>query len=157
MKIETGVGAGSVTEDGHKGWIALTKVNQSIEHEEPADPFSQGKLVGGALRYKDFVVAKDTDKTSPDLLKQASTGTTIGTVQIHLCDDVHTVTPVVKFELSNCIVTKFSIDASGGSRPVEELTIRFAKIKMEFVPIDQKGTPGAATQATFDLLTKKAS
>jgi type VI secretion system secreted protein Hcp len=86
-----------------------------------------GGAGAGKANLQDFSFTKATDSTTVGLLKSVTTGT-------HYADVVITAqlggTATMVYELENVIVTSVSLSGSGSEkRPVESITLNFAKVK----------------------------
>ena len=154
MKIGKKEFDGQVTEKDHAKWIYLQSFSFGVQSEGGNDPSQQGRLVAGAVYYGELNVTKDTDTVSPVIASAVSTGLPIPSVTIHVCDDSNKVEPVLAIELTDALISNFSLSAGGG-RPTESLSFRYSKIKVSTTAIDQKGTKGATASYTWDLLKKE--
>ncbi len=152
MHIEK-IAKGQVTEKDHKAWIYIQTFGFGVAQESSGDPSQQGKLVAGAVHYSEVQVSKEADTTSPEIGKFVSGGKTVGLVKIHVCDDTNKAEPVVALELSDCLISSYSI-SGGGGRPQESISFRYSKIKMSCTAIDEKGAKGATADYTWSLLQK---
>jgi type VI secretion system secreted protein Hcp len=45
--------------------------------------------------------------------------------------------------------------SAGGDKPMENISFAYGKIKWEYTPIDQTGSPGATTDRTWNLETNR--
>jgi type VI secretion system secreted protein Hcp len=148
------IAKGQVTEKEHKNWIYIQSFGYGVSQESTGDPSQQGKLVAGAVHYSEITVTKDADTTSPEIGKFCSSGKTVGLVKIHVCDDSNKAEPVMAIELSDCLISSYSVSAGGGVRPSESLSLRYSKIKVMCTAINEKGDKGATTEYAWSLLEK---
>jgi type VI secretion system secreted protein Hcp len=152
MKVE-GVD-GESTDDAHPKWIELESFNHGLS--QPATGVSAtGGRTGGRADFQDFSCVKTVDNASPDLAIKCAKGEHIPKVEVELClatGDKHT---FMKYTMEDCIVTSISTGGSktGETKPDEDLTFAYGKVKWEYTPIDHKGAPGSPTDRTWNLET----
>ncbi len=155
MKIE-GID-GESTDDAHDKWIEILSFSHGLTQPVSGASRSGGRT-GGRADFQDFAVTKTLDSSTPDLSIYCAKGQHIPTLEIELClatGDKHT---FMKYSMEDVIVTSVTPGGSadsGESRPLEEATFAYGKIKWEYTPIDDTGAPGAATDRTWNLETNK--
>lgn len=147
---------GEVTEAAHSKWIKLHSYGFSVQSENVEDPSARGKLVSASGTYSPLEVSKDADITSPLLQQIASAGTHIAKVQIHACLDNQEKTPSVEIELTDVVISYYTVSGSEGMSPTESLAFRYAKIKVTNRNFDEKGAKKSEPSFTWDLLHKKS-
>ncbi len=132
---------GEATDEGHKDWIELLSFSQSIQN--------RGAGVGaGASRQRsapvieDIVVTKELDKSSPKLAEACLSGKVFPKVEIHLTKSSGegSVT-YFKYELKNVYITSYQLGGSGDDRPMEQLSLNFEEIKVNYTELDEDGQP----------------
>lgn len=146
---------GEVTEAEHAQWIKLHSFSFGVASENVEDPAARGKLVSAAGTYSPLNVVKDSDITSPLLQQLASTGTHIATVKLHGCLDTQKKTPSFEIELTDVVISGYSVGGSEGMSPTDSLSFRYAKIKVTHRNFDEKGAKKTEPSFTWDLLKKK--
>jgi len=154
MKIE-GVD-GESTDDKHKKWIELLSFNHGVSQPTSGASASGGRT-GGRADFDDFAAVKTIDNSTPDLNIKCAKGEHIPKIEVECClatGDKHT---FMKYTMEDCIVTSVRPGGSseGETRPVEEATFGYGKIKWEYTAIDHKGAPGATTDRTWNLEENK--
>ncbi len=145
---------GESTDDAHADWIELMSFSHGVSQMvSPAS--STGGRTGGRVDFQDFSVVKEVDKATPDLNLHCCNGKHIPKIEIECClatEDKHT---FLKYELEDVIISSISIGGGGGGKPTESVTFAFGKMKWEYTPIDDTGSPGAAVDRTWDLELNK--
>ncbi|MCB1867695.1 MAG: type VI secretion system tube protein Hcp [Gammaproteobacteria bacterium] len=154
MKIE-GVD-GESTDDKHQKWIELLSFSHSVSQPTSGVSASGGRT-GGRADFDDFRGVKTIDNSTPDLNIKCAKGEHIPKVEVECClatGDKHT---FMKYTLEDCIVTSVRPGGSsaGETKPTEELTLAYGKIKWEYTSIDHKGKPGGKTDRTWNLEKNK--
>lgn len=158
MFIEMKPIEGESSDDKHQNWIEILSFSQSITQPVSAASRTGGRT-GGRADFSDWVFTKVMDKATPDLNKFCALGTHIATVNIELCLASEEKHVFMKYELSDVIISSYSVGGSQGdeSRPIESLSLAFGKIKWEYTPIDQTGKGAAAAKAEWDLEANKGT
>ena len=141
MKISDIKGESTDTTDhDHEGWIVVESLSTSMN----VAPSRAGTGTGATRRRSDAIVedvslTKHVDKASAKLAEAVCKGETIPKVEIHVTasyTDAGRQT-YYKYELTNVMVTSYSVSNSGGSeRPVENITLNFGEVKVTY---DQQG------------------
>lgn len=108
----------------------------------------------GKANVQDISFSKYLDKTSPILLAALLIGTHYDQVVLTL----RKVTGAVQlnylvFTMNDCILSSYSTGAGtgGDDQIMENLTLNFARIKMEYTMQDSKGNPAGKTNASWDI------
>ncbi|WP_089730062.1 Hcp family type VI secretion system effector [Candidatus Thiosymbion oneisti] len=147
---------GESTDDAHDKWIEVLSFNHGVS--QPVSGASgTGGRTGGRADFQDFSIVKTIDNATPDLCIKCAKGEHIPKVEIELClatGDKHT---FMKYILEDVIVSSI---APGGTKedetkPLENVSLAYGKIKWEYTPIDHTGKPGSATDRTWNLETNK--
>ena len=150
---------GESTDDKHPKWIEILSYNHSISQAAGASTSRTGGMTGARPDIGDFTFVKVLDLATPNLAKYCMSGKHIPTVEVELCAADEAAHPYMKYKLSDVVVSsirKGGASNDEGTRPVEEVGIRFAKIEYEYTPFDNKGKAGAAVKSGYDLATNKA-
>jgi type VI secretion system secreted protein Hcp len=143
---------GESTDDAHDKWIEV--LSYSLGLSQPVSGVSAtGGRTGGRADFQDLAIVKTIDNATPDLNIKCAKGEHIPKVELELClatGDKHT---FMKYTLEDCIVTSISPGGSAGgeTKPLENVSFAYGKIKWEYTPIDHTGAPGSATDRTWNL------
>lgn len=142
--IKLGDIKGEATDDGHKEWINLLSVSQSITR-----PMSSG--ISGSTRQRgsttfgDVVVVKELDKSSTKLQESIAMGQVIPFVELELASPAGAAgsssEPYLRYELTNVQITNYRLSGavSGDERPTESFSLNFEEIKVTY---DELGSDG---------------
>lgn len=151
---------GESLDAAHKDQIEVLSFSHSVSQTGGAEVGRTGGITGGGKPdVGDFRIVKVLDKASPDLYKFCCNGAHIPTIVIELCAHKETQHVYMRYTLTDSIVS--SVHPGGavngeGSRPLEEVTFRFGKIKWEYVPYDDKGQAQAAVPANWNVASGKS-
>jgi type VI secretion system secreted protein Hcp len=132
---------GESTDDKHKEWIEVLSFEHAIDQPAGADVSRHGGMSGARANIAPFVLRKVIDKATPNLNGFSVSGAHIPKIELEICaaaGDKHT---FMKYTLTDAIITGVKMtsgDSREGTRPVEEVSFRFAKIEWEYTPEDDQ-------------------
>ncbi len=108
----------------------------------------------GKANVQDISFSKFLDKTSPILLQ----GLLIGTHYDQIVLTLRKVTGATQlnylvFTMNDCLFSSYSTGAGmgGDDQIIENMSVNFARIKMEYTLQDAKGNPAGKTNASWDI------
>lgn len=157
LKIE-GI-KGESTDAGHKDQIEVLSYSHSVTQQGGASVSRGGGQTGGRTDMGDFSIVKVLDLASPNLFKYCASGKHIPSVVMELVSASENPHTYMKYTLSDVVVSSVRPGGSSngeGTRPLEEISFRYAKLEQEYTPFDNTGKAGAAIKAGWDLSTNKA-
>ena len=157
LKIE-GI-KGESTDSGHKDQIEVLSYSHSVAQQGGASVSRGGGQTGGRADLGDFSIVKVLDLSSPNLFKYCASGKHIPSVMVELVSADENPHVYMKYTLSDVVISSVRPGGSSngeGTRPLEEVSFRYAKIEQEYTPFDNTGKAGAAIKAGWDLATNKA-
>jgi type VI secretion system secreted protein Hcp len=140
MKLGDIKGESTATDNEHKDWIIIESLSTSMN----VSPTNVSTGTGAARRRGDAIVedismTKSVDKSSPKLAEAVCKGAVIPKVEIYVTASYSDEgrEPYYKYELTNVMVTSYSVNASGSdAQPTENITLNFEEIKVSY---DQEG------------------
>lgn len=148
---------GESQDDKHKNEIQLESWSFGAAQ---SGSFAQGGGGGaGKVNMQDFHFVKRIDKAGPLLLKACATGQHIKTAILTCRKAGGSQQEYMKATLSDVLVSSYHTSGSGGSDvvPLEEISLNFAQIAVEYREQKPDGTLGGVTKMEFNLKTMKAS
>lgn len=151
LKIE-GVD-GESKDSKHKGEIDIESWSWGATQSGAA---SGGGGGAGKVSFQDFHFTKSIDKSSPKLLESLATGTHLKEAKLVLRSPGGSQTEYLVITFSDVMVTSYSTGGSSGDdRPMEEVSLNFAKISMSYVEDDGSGRAGASVSFGWDIKANK--
>ncbi|VDC32767.1 Hcp family type VI secretion system effector [Pseudogemmobacter humi] len=106
----------------------------------------------GKANVQDLSITKWVDLGSPDILKFVCLGTHIPEIVLIVRKAGGNPLEYITITMSDCILTSVSTGGSGGEdRLTENVTINFAKVKMQYVEQKKDGSAGDKPDFTFDI------
>ena len=153
--IKIGNLKGESKDDQHKDEIDVLAWSWGLSNSGSAQ--SGGGAGSGKCNVQDLSLTKYIDKSTPDLMLLACNGK-------HIDESVLTVrkasgdSPIeyIKITMNDMIVTSLSTGGSGGEdRLTENLTLNFAKVKVEYTEQTETGGEGDKPKFGWNILTNK--
>lgn len=154
MKVE-GV-KGESTDDKHKDEIDILSFSWGeTQHGSHASGGGGGV---GKVSMQDLHFTKRIDKASPKLMLACADGTHLKTVEISCRRAGKDQQEYLKYKLSDVLVSSYQVGGSQGEVvPMEQLSMNFAKIEVEYKAQKADGTLDAPAKAGWDLKANKAA
>lgn len=147
LKLE-GIEAES-TDNKHKGEIEI--LNFSWGATQPGSSGHGGGAGVGKVQIHDFSFSKLMDKASPKLFEYCATGKHLPSIILTCRKAGGEQQEYLKVTMKEVIVSSFTNSGSGGaSLPVENVTLNFSTIEMEYKPQDEKGNLGGVVKAGWN-------
>ncbi|MCL4180364.1 MAG: type VI secretion system tube protein Hcp [Verrucomicrobia bacterium] len=143
---------GESTDEQHRAEIEIQSFSWGMSN---SGTFSGGTGGGaGKVSMQDIHFTRRLDKASPLLMLACATGQHIPSAVLVCRKSGGDGKPVnyYKITLSDLIVSGVSTGGSSDDdRPMETLSLNFAKIEWEYVPVNADGGAGDPVRAGFDL------
>jgi type VI secretion system secreted protein Hcp len=139
---------GESTDDRHKGQIEILSFNFGVD--QPGPSASGGGGGAGKATFSDMHFSMQASKASPKLFLFCATGQHIpsATFVAHRPDGGTNV--YYKVVLQDVMVTSWQTSASDGSGiPLEQISVNFAVIKLEYTAADGTVTSAEAIRPTI--------
>jgi len=150
---------GESTDDKHKEWIEILSFSWGASQAGGGSASVTGAHAGQRVDIQDFSFVHYLDKASPKLFKACATGEHISEVTLELCKAGGEKQKYMTYKMSDAMVSSVRPGGSakgGDALPLEEVSVRFAKVQLEYVPIDKTGKPQGTVPAGWDLAANKA-
>lgn len=153
--IKIGNIKGESKDDAYKDQIDVLAWSWGMSNSGSAQ--SGGGAGSGKVNVQDLSFTKYMDKSTPDLMLLTSNGK-------HIDEAVLTVrkasgdSPIdyLKVTMNDMIVTSLSTGGSGGEdRLTENVTLNFAKVKVEYTEQTESGSEGDKPKFGWDILANK--
>ena len=111
----------------------------------------------GKASFQDISFTKYVDLASPNLFKLCATGEHIKQANLVVRKAGKEQQEYLKFILTDCLVSSVSTGGSGGEdRLTENISINFAKVRMEYYPQNKDGSLGGVMPFTYNIEKNKA-
>jgi type VI secretion system secreted protein Hcp len=140
---------GESLDDKHKNEIQLLSFSFGASQSGSAG-LGGGSGVG-KVQIHDFQVSKHVDKATPLLFKACATGKHTPKVTLVCRKAGGTQQEYLKYTFSEVLISSVAHSGSGSELlPVENVSMHFAKIEMEYKPQDEKGGLGGVVKAGWN-------
>jgi len=144
---------GESTDAKHDKQIEILSYSFHVAQSGGASTSRHTGQTGARVDVGDFTFVKVLDKSSPNLFKYCASGKHIPTVVVELCSATENKHTYMKYTMSDVVVS--SVRPGGatnadGSRPLEEVALRFGKLELEYTPFGNDGKAGGAVKASWD-------
>jgi type VI secretion system secreted protein Hcp len=141
---------GEVVEKDHEKWTELSSFSNHAAKNGNGKTGSQ--RVAGVTEFSDIHASKNSDKTTPKLLKSMAEGKSFDKVQIHVTTTTDSGPQVImSYELKHVYVTSYDISGHGEGRPAENMSLNYEEIKIEYFPVDAKGKKGGGVDFAWSV------
>jgi len=145
---------GESTDDKHKDEIDV--LSWSMGAAQSGTSGIGGGGGAGKVTMQDLTFTKYVDKATPTLFKMCCSGTHIDKVLLTVRKAGGTALEYLKISLEDAIVSSTSTGGSGGQdRLTENISLNFAKVKVEYTPQTAKGAGEATILHGWDLAANK--
>jgi type VI secretion system secreted protein Hcp len=106
----------------------------------------------GKANFQDLSVTKYVDAASPSIMLYCANGKHFAKGKLIVRKAGETPLEYIVIELEKVLVTAYSTGGSGGEeRLTENVTLNFAKVKVEYVQQNEKGGKGTSHAFTWDI------
>jgi len=150
---------GESTDDGHAGWIEIQSFAWGASQKSGGHASMTPAHAGQRVDIQDLSITKQLDQASPKLFLSCCKGEEIPEVTLELCKAGGGKQKYMTYKLSKAIVSSYQPGGNKGgddALPVEEVSFRFGKVELAYVPIDGN-TPKGQVTAAWDLTKNTAA
>ena len=110
--------------------------------------------VVGKVNIQDLSLTKFVDKATPPILLKCASGAHIDQAVLVVRRPGDRPVEFIKITLFDVLVSAVSTGGSEGeNRLTENVTLNFAKVRMEYIPIKEDGTVEAPVVFSWNILT----
>jgi type VI secretion system secreted protein Hcp len=112
----------------------------------------------GKVSFQDLNFTNPPHKSSPKLMLACATGQHIKNAVLTLRKAGGSPLDYIKVTLEDCMVSSYQqAGDTGGDRPVEQVSLNFAKIEFSYTEQKPDGSAGTVTTAGWDIVANKAT
>lgn len=150
LKIEGPPVKGEALDDKHKDEIDVLAWSWGLSNSGNAQV--GGGAGAGKVNVHDLSVTKYIDKASTDLFLSTSNGQHHDTVTLTVRKAGTKPVEYLKITMTEVLVTSLSTGGSGGEdRLTENISLNFAKVKVEYTPQKKDGSADATQTQCWDI------
>ena len=150
MFIKIGDIKGESSDKTHKGKIDVLAWSWGMSNAGSAHV--GGGAGAGKVNVQNLSLTKYMDSASADLMLACCNGKHFGEALLIVRKAGSNPVEYVKVTMSDLMITSVSTGGSGGEdRLVENVTLNFSKVKVEYTPQDAKGSAGKTMEMAWDI------
>jgi type VI secretion system secreted protein Hcp len=147
---------GNVTADGYEGWIKVDDFQFAVSRGISMEPGNTSNREVTYPEISELTISKIMDGASTGLFKESLTGSTGCKVLIDIVKTgADRIEKFVAYELEDCLLSNYEIDAYSNAAPVESISISFAKITMSYTAGDRSNKAATPERVGYDLTAGK--
>ncbi len=148
---------GECTEEKHTDWIQISSYSLGLSQTISAFTGTGGRSAGDAS-FSDLTITKEVDKASIDLHLFCIQGKHITKLVLDVCEDSGDKVCFWKYEMEDVMVSSVSNSGGMGGRPMESVSMVYARISLTYTPVKSDGTADSAIgPKKWDLYLKQLS
>ncbi len=145
---------GDATAQGHEKWLEVESFSWGMTNTGAHDA-SSGAGAGKAVP-SDFTLVLPLGSASPQVFLKALSGDQFDFVQIDATkSNKGNPSTYLTWKMSDVLISALNTEG-GGDAPVEQVSLAFAKIEVQYTPQTADGSLGTPFRAGFDFRLVKA-
>ena len=142
---------GEVTESGHAKWIEIQSFSWGCGRSINTTLGAAQSREASSPSVGEIQLSKQTDIASPKLFMESVVGEAKKAV-IEFVQTSGTAQDVfLRYELTNTLISSYSISGGGDGRPGEGISLNFSKVEMKFTPFDDKHKAGSPIPVGYNI------
>lgn len=155
--LKLGTIEGETKATGVEKYIEIESFSFGIDNAASFD--RGGGLASGKASAHPMTFSKYFDKSTPMIYKACAQGEHIAKAEIVCRKNTGAGgdQTFLKFTLSDVLVSNSSSGAGGGAVPMDNFSLSYNKIEMEYLQQDAKGKLGQPSKMAFDIKTAKTT
>ena len=149
---------GETSDAKHKGEIEILSFHWGVSQAITGTVSSTGTFSGQRADMTALSVVKQLDKSSPKLAQGCAAGDHFKTATLTLSRAGGDKQPYMKYQLSDVLIENVSTGGAGqgeGGVPSEEVSLRYAKIELEYTVVGTDGKAAGNVSGGWDLKENK--
>lgn len=136
---------------GFEKKIEILSFSHGVAMQVTGDVSNQERT-SGKPNLQDLTVSKYMDKSSTVLKQACAEGKIIKSAKLFvLRNDAGSLIEMFRYELENPVVSSYSTGAGGGDKPVDTLTLNFAKVKWVYTVQGEGGAKAGEIPGQWDI------
>jgi type VI secretion system secreted protein Hcp len=144
---------GESTDDTHKGQLDLLSYSWGIEQSGRAAGVGGGGA--GKVTFQDFSFTSNVSKATPKLFLACASGEHIKEVVLSVRKKGEAQQDYLVIKMTDVIITSYQTGGSNGAIPVDQVSLNFGKIEVEYRGQRPDGSLEPPIRAAWDLKANK--
>ena len=147
---------GNVTAEGYKDHIAVLSCQFGVGRGISMEPGNMSNRESTRPSISEVSLTKTADNSVTGIFKEAVTGSAGKKVTIKFVrTGADKVQEYMDYTLENCLVSGYSISADAEGEPVENITLSFTKVMINYNDHDATNKSSSPQRVGYDLETAK--
>ena len=147
---------GNVTADGYADHMRIESIQFGVGRGITMEPGNLANREATRPTISEVTLTKTVDRSAIALFKEAVSGSSGKTVKIKFVQTgADSVTEFMDYELTDCLVSGYSISGSAEGDPVESITLSFSKVMVNYNDFDSTNKSGSPQRCGYDLKVAK--
>ncbi len=143
---------GNVTADGYKDHIAANTLQFGVNRAISMEPGAMSNRESSRPLMQEIQISKRVDSSAAALFKESVTGAAGKKVVIKFVrTGTEKVEEFMDYTLEDCIVSGYHITANGDDEPVENITLSYSSIMVNYKDHDKTNKAGSPQRVGYDL------
>ena len=147
---------GNVTAEGYKDHIAVLSVQFGVGRGISMEAGNISNRETTRPSLSEITVTKEADNSVTAIFKEAVTGNAGKKAVIKFVrSGADKVQQYMDYTLEDCLVSGYSISADSEGAPMEQITLSYSKIMINYTDYDKTNKSGNPQRVGYDLTTAK--
>ena len=143
---------GNVTADGYKDHIAILSCQFGVSRNISMEAGKMANREATRPNISEITLTKLADNSATAIFKEAVIGSGGRTYKIKFVrTGADKLQEFMTYELQNCLVSGYSISADSENDPVENITLSFSKVLINYNDHDATNKSGSPQRVGYDL------
>lgn len=143
---------GNVTADGYKDHIAILSCQFGVGRAISMEPGNLSNREATRPNISEITLTKLADNSVTSIFKEAVTGSAGKKATLKFVrTGADKVQEYMDYTLENCLVSSYSISADSENEPVENITLSFSKVMINYKDHDASNKQASPQRVGYDL------
>ena len=144
---------GNVTAEGYQDLIDLGSFSWGVGRGISMEPGAIANREASRPSISEVTISKSMDNATPGLFKDSVSGDAGALVVIQFVQTgASKIETYMKYTLENCLVSSYSVSAGADGKPIENISLSFTKVIMDYCASDSTNKAGSSNKLGYDLV-----
>ena len=149
---------GNVTADGYAGQIAVKSIEFEVSRQVSMEAGNLSNRESSKPSLSRIEITKKADNSVAALFKEALTGSAGQEATLTFVrTGSDKVQEFMTYKLTNCIISRYKINAEGDEEPSELLELSYSAIEVSYKDHDASNKSGNPQRVSYDVKAAKAA
>lgn len=156
--LKSGNVKGNVTADGYAGQIAVKSIEFEVSRQVSMEAGNLSNRESSKPSLSRIEITKKADNSVAALFKEALTGSAGQEATLTFVrTGSDKVQEFMTYKLTNCIISRYKINAEGDEEPSELLELSYSAIEVSYKDHDASNKSGNPQRVSYDVKAAKAA